>query len=91
MGRLAEFQALLEELNSALRAKGLATLELWEAAVAPFNEFLMTAECEKLEVYEREHFAMHTDAACMNLWREMDAHFDGIPRTDLWSKPEGAK
>jgi hypothetical protein len=32
---------------------------------------------------------MHTDAACMNLWRDMGTHFDAIPWTDLWSRPPG--
>ena len=91
VGHFAEFQTLLGELNSALRAKGLIPLELWEAALGRFNEFLMVAEYQNLEIYEREHFAMHTDQACMDIWRRMDAHFDGIPWTDLWSRPPGAK
>jgi hypothetical protein len=73
MGHFAEFQALLGALDSALRAKGLVPFQLWEAALGRFNEFLMVAEYENLEVYEREHLAMHTDQACMDLWREMDA------------------
>ncbi len=91
MGQFAEFQTLLDALNGSLRAKGLVPFELWEAAVGRFNEFLMVAEYESLGVYEREHFAMHTAQACMNLWREMDADLNGIPWTDLWSRPPGAK
>jgi len=90
MGHFAEFQTLLEGPNSALQAKGHVPFELWEAALGRFNEFLMVAEYETLEVYGREHFAMHTDQACMDLWREMDGHLDGIPWTDLWSRPPGA-
>ncbi len=90
MGHFADVRTLLEELNAMLQAKGLVPFQLWEAAVGRFNEFLMVAEYENLEAYEREHFAMHTDAACMNLWRDMDAHFDGIPWTDLCSRPPGA-
>ncbi len=88
-GHFAEFHKLHQELNAALRAKGLVPFQLWEAAIGRFNEFLMTAEYETLEVYEREPFAMHTDPACMGLWRDMDAHLDGIPWTDLWSRPPG--
>lgn len=91
MGHFADFQTLHEELNTALRAKELTPFQLWEAAVGRFNEFLMVAEYESLEAYEREHFGMHTDQACMDLWRAMDAHFDGVPWTDLWSRPPGAE
>ena len=90
MGHFGAFHALLGDLNASLQAKGLVPFQLWEAAVGRLNEFLLVAEYENLEVYEREHFAMHTDATCMNLWREMDGHFDGIPWTDLWSRPPGA-
>jgi hypothetical protein len=31
----------------------------------------MVADYESLEAYEREHFALHADAECMELWREM--------------------
>ncbi len=90
MGHFAGFDELVEELNANLRAKGLVPFQLWEAAVGRFNEFLLVAEYENLEVYEREHFAMHTDAACMDLWRDMYAHLDEKPWTDLWSRPPGA-
>ena len=64
-----DFQALLDELNAVLRTKGLVPFQYWEAAFGRFNEFLMVAEYETLGAYEHEHFAMHADAACMNLWR----------------------
>ena len=91
MGHFADFQTLLGELNATLQAKGLIPFQLWEAAFGRFNEFLLVAEYENLELYEREHFAMHTDRACMDHWREMDAHFDVVPWTDLWSRPPGAQ
>ena len=90
MGHFAEFHALQQQLNAALEAKGLVQFQLWEAAVGRFNEFLMVAEYETLGGYEREHFAMHTDPRCMNLWREMRDHLDETPWTDLWSRPPGA-
>ena len=79
-----DFQALLEQLNAALVAKGLVPFQLWEIAFGRFNEALMVAEYETLEAYEREHFALHRDPACLNLWREIGKHMDGIPWTDLW-------
>ncbi len=87
MGHWREFRALLDELNAALAAKGLVPLQPWEAAFGRFNEFLMTAEYESLDAYAREHLAMHTDDACMDLWRKMYDHLEGIPWTDLWSSP----
>jgi hypothetical protein len=87
MAHWRDFHALLDELNAALRAKGLVPFQLWEAAFGRFNDALMVAEYETLEAYEREHFALHADAACMNLWREMETHADGIPWTDLWWRP----
>ncbi len=90
MGHFGDFHALLQELNGTLRAKGLVPFQLWEAALGRFNEFLMVAEYETLDLYEREHLAMHTDARCMDLWREMSVHLDEVPWTDLWSRPPGA-
>jgi hypothetical protein len=85
-----DFQALLDQLNLALRAKGLVPFQPWEIAFGRFNEFLLVADYETLEAYEREHSAMHADEACMNLWREMGTHMDGIPWTDLWARPSDA-
>lgn len=85
-----DFQALLDQLNAGLRAKGLAQFQYWEAAFGRFNEYLLVAEYETLEAYEHEHRAMHTDAACMNLWRQMGTHVDGIPWTDMWWRPSEA-
>ena len=90
MAHWRDFQVLLDELNAALRAKGLVPFRLWEAAFGRFNEALMVAEYETLDAYEREHFALHADPACMSLWREMGAHMDGIPWTQLWWRPSEA-
>lgn len=90
MAHWRDFQVLLDELNAALRAKGLVPFRLWEAAFGRFNEALMVAEYETLEAYEREHLALHADPACMSLWREMGAHMDGIPWTQLWWRPSEA-
>ncbi len=85
-----DFQVLLEELNGALRAKGLVPFQLWEAAFGRHNEALMVADYESLEAYEREHDAMHAAVACMDVWRQMATHVDGIPWADLWWRPSGA-
>jgi hypothetical protein len=53
MGHFAGLHTLLEELNATLQAKGLVPFQLWEAALGRFNEFLMVAEYEAAEVYER--------------------------------------
>lgn len=87
LGHFAAFHALVEELNSALRANGLVPFQLWAAAVGRFNEFVMVVDYGSLGAYEREQTAMHADAVCMGPWRDMDAHFDGTPWTDLWSRP----
>jgi hypothetical protein len=50
----------------------------------------MVADYESLEAYEREHFALHADAECMELWREMGKHTDGTTWTDLWRRPSKA-
>jgi hypothetical protein len=90
MAHWRDFQALLEELNVALRAKGLVPFQLWEAAFGRFNEALMVADYETLEAYEREHVALHADPACMRLWRAMGKHTAGTPWTDLWWRPSKA-
>lgn len=90
MGVWRDFRALLDELNAVLRAKGLVPFQPWEAAFGRFNEIMLIAEYETLEAYEREHFALHRDAACMDLWRKMTAHTDGVPWTDLWWRPPEA-
>jgi G3E family GTPase len=90
MAHWRDFQALLDELNTAVRTKGFVPFQLWEAAFGRFNEALMVAEYETLEAYEREQHALHADAAYMNLWREMGTHMDGIPWTDLWWRPSEA-
>ena len=90
MAHWRDFQALLEELNVALRAKGLVPYQLWEAAFGRLNDALMVAEYESLEAYEREHDALHADAACMRLWREMGKHTDSTMWTDLWWRPSEA-
>jgi hypothetical protein len=90
VGRWREFQTLLDELNAALREKGLIAFQLWEASFGRFNGALMVADYESLAAYEREHNGLHSDAACMKLWREMGTHMDGIPWTDLWWRPAEA-
>ena len=90
MAHSRDFQVLLDQLNAALRAKSLVPFQLWEAAFGRFNEALMVAEYESLKAYEREHLALHADAACMNLRREMGTHMDGIPWTHLWWRPSEA-
>jgi hypothetical protein len=84
MGHWRDFQVLVDQLNAALQVKGLVPFQLWEAAFGRLNDALMVAEYGSLEAYEREHFAFHTDAACMDLWREIGQHTDGTPWTDLW-------
>jgi hypothetical protein len=90
MAHFRDFKALLDELNTAVRAKGLAPFQLWEATFGRFNDFLMVAEYETLEAYEREQHVLHADAAYMNLWREMGTHMTGVPWTDLWWRPSEA-
>lgn len=90
VGHWRDFKPLLDELNEAMRAKGLVPFRIWEAAFGRFNDYLMTAEYETLEAYEREHFVLHRDAAMMDLWRQMNTHVDGIPWTDLWWTPPEA-
>jgi hypothetical protein len=90
MGHWRDFQVLVDELNAALQVKGLVPFRLWEAAFGRLNNALMVAEYGSLEAYEREHFALHTDAACMDLWREIGQHTDGTPWTDLWWRPSEA-
>ena len=87
MGQWREFQALAEQLNAAMTAKGLVPLELWQASFGRFNDTLMVAEYESLEAYEREYFALHRDPACMDLWRAIGEHADGTPWTDMWFTP----
>jgi hypothetical protein len=79
MAHFRDFKALLDEVNAAVRAKGLVPFQLWEAAFGRFNDFLMVAEYETLEAYEREQHVLHADAAYMNLWREMGTHMTGVP------------
>ena len=87
MGAWRDFRALLDELNATLRAKEVTPFQPWEAAFGRFNEIMLTAEYETLDSYEREHFALHTDPTCMDLWRKMTALADGVPWTDLWWTP----
>jgi hypothetical protein len=90
MGHWRDFHALFDQFNTALQRKGLVPFQLWEVAFGRFNEVLMVAEYETLEAYEREHFALHADATCMDLWREMTTHTDGVPWTDMWWRPSEA-
>jgi hypothetical protein len=90
VGEWRDFQALVEELNAALRAKGLVSFQLWEAAFGRFDDALMVADYGSMEGYEREHFALHSDAACMDLWRQIGQHTDAAPWTDLWWRPSDA-
>lgn len=85
-----EFQALYDELNALLQAKGLAPFELWEIAFGRFNEVLVVAGYATLEAYEREQHLLHADPAYLDLWRQMGTHLDGIPWTDLWWRPTEA-
>ena len=90
LGHSREFHALFDALNVALQAMDLVPFQVWEIAFGRFNEVLLTAEYATLEVYERERSAMHADPACMDLWRQMNAHVDGTPWTDLWWTPARA-
>jgi len=86
-GHWREFHALLKELNATMEAKGLVPFQVWESSFGPWNGALLIADYESLAAYEREHDAMHADPACMQLWRQMVPHFEGIPWTDLWWTP----
>jgi len=90
MAHWRDFQAMLEEFNTALRVKGLVPFQLWEAAFGRLNGALLVAEYESLEAYEHEHLAILTDAACTTLWRELGKHTDGTGWTDLWWRPSKA-
>ena len=90
MGHWRDFQALVDELNAALQAKGLVPFQLWEAAFGRLNDALMVAEYGSLDAYEREHLAFHADAVCMDLWRAIGQHTDTTQWTDLWWRPSGA-
>ena len=90
MAHFRDFKALLDEVNAAVRAKGLVPFQLWEATFGRFNDFLMVAEYDTLEAYEREQHALHADAVYMNLMREITTHTDGVPWTDLWWRPSEA-
>jgi len=87
MGHFRDFRSLVGKLNAALQDKGLVPFEIWEVAFGRPNDALMVAEYDSLAAYEREHDAMHADATCMNLWREIAAHTDGATWTDLWWRP----
>lgn len=87
MGHWRDFKALVDELNAALQAKGLVPFQLWQTPFGRLNDTLMVAEYGSLEAYEREYFALHTDTACRDLWRQIGQHMDGAPWTDLWCTP----
>jgi hypothetical protein len=88
MGHWRDFRALVDKLNAALQDKGLVPFQIWEVAFGRLNDALMVAEYDSLAAYERAHDAMHADAACMNLWREIAGHTDGTTWTDLWWRPK---
>ncbi len=90
LGEWREFMVLLDRLNEAMGAKDLVPFQLWEAAFGRFDEALLVADDDSLEHYEGEHDALHSDVGCMTTWREMCAHMDGIPWTDLWWRPSRA-
>jgi hypothetical protein len=87
MGHWRDFLPLVGNLNAALQDKGLVPFQLWEAKSGRLNQALMVADYDSLAAYEREHDAMHADATCMSLWREITAHTDGSPWTDIWWRP----
>jgi hypothetical protein len=74
-----EFRTLLDELNAALRAKGLVPFQLWEAAFGRFNEALMVAEYDTLDAYEREHNSLHADPVCMTCGERLGRTWTASP------------
>ena len=87
MAHWRDFQALFDELNAALQAKGLVPFQVWEAAFGRLNDAVMIFEYDTLEALERERAAFRADPTCMNLMRQITTHTDGIPWTDLWWRP----
>ncbi len=82
-----EFDSRLKQLNGLMEAKGLVQYQLWESKFDKFDAALLIADYESLAAFERDNDSMHSDPACMAMWREMLGFVDEPPWTDVWWTP----
>ena len=84
VGEWRDYYRLYEKLEQLRRAKKLVPSELWAVTLGPINNAVMVTDYDSIDAYDRSMKAFTNDTDCMDVWREMGAHVDGIPWDELW-------
>jgi len=84
LGEFRQFYDLFEQLDKVVIKKGLHRSTLWGGTVGNLNNAVTFTEYETISDFWNDVNAFQADPDCMNLWRQMGRHVEGIPRSELW-------
>ena len=84
IGEWRDWYSLYEKLDQLVRAKSLVPSQLWSVQLGPINGAVVVTDYDTIDAYDRNVKAFTNDPDCMNLWRQMGKHVDGIPWDELW-------
>ena len=83
MGKWRQFFELYEKLDEQLQAKKLVRRQLWAPTVGTNNSFVLVADHETIDGWDRDSTAFQTDGEVMDLWRKIFELLEESPTDEL--------